>query len=54
MIGVTAGTVGSFLNQLTGLLTLWVGILVITGDLTIGELIAFRIISGYVVGLSLI
>ena len=51
MIGVSAGTVGSFLNQLTGLLTLWVGAyLVITGDLTIGELIAFRIISGYVVG----
>ena len=38
-------------SQLTGLLTLWVGAyLVITGDLTIGQLIAFRIISGYVVG----
>ena len=51
MIGVSAGTIGSFLNQLTGLLTLWVGaFLVISGDLTIGQLIAFRIISGYVVG----
>ena len=51
MIGVSAGTVGSFLSQLTGLLTLWVGAyLVIQGDLTIGQLIAFRIISGYVVG----
>lgn len=51
MIGVSAGTVGAFLNQLTGLLTLWVGAyLVIKGDLTIGQLIAFRIISGYVVG----
>lgn len=51
MIGVSAGTVGSFLNQLTGLLTLWVGAyLVIRGELTIGQLIAFRIISGYVVG----
>jgi ATP-binding cassette subfamily B protein len=51
MIGVSAGTVGSFLNQLTGLLTLWVGaFLVIKGELTIGQLIAFRIISGYVVG----
>ncbi len=51
MIGVSAGTVGAFLNQLTGLLTLWVGaFLVIKGELTIGELIAFRIISGYVVG----
>ena len=51
MIGVSAGTVGGFLNQLTGLLTLWVGaFLVIKGELTIGQLIAFRIISGYVVG----
>ena len=51
MIGVSAGTVGSFLNQFTSLLTLWVGAyLVIQGDLTIGQLIAFRIISGYVVG----
>ena len=51
LIGVSAGTIGSFLTQLTGLLTLWVGAyLVIQGDLTVGELIAFRIISGYVVG----
>ena len=51
MIGVSAGAVGGFLNQLTGLLTLWVGAyLVIQGELTIGQLIAFRIISGYVVG----
>ncbi len=51
LIGVTSGTIGGFLNQLTGLLTLWVGAyLVIQGDLTIGQLIAFRIISGYVVG----
>ncbi len=51
LIGISAGTVGAFLNQLTGLLTLWVGAyLVIQGDLTIGQLIAFRIISGYVVG----
>ena len=51
LIGVSSGTVGNFLNQLTGLLTLWVGaFLVISGDLTIGQLIAFRIISGYVVG----
>lgn len=51
MIGVSSGTIGGFLTQLTGLLTLWVGaFLVIQGDLTIGQLIAFRIISGYVVG----
>lgn len=50
LIGTSAGTIGNFLNQLTGLLTLWVGAyLVIEGELTIGQLIAFRIISGYVV-----
>ena len=51
LIGVSSGTVGGFLSQLNGLLTLWVGaFLVIQGDLTVGQLIAFRIISGYVVG----
>ena len=51
LISISTGTAGQFLNQLTGLLTLWVGAyLVIVGDLTIGQLIAFRIISGYVVG----
>ena len=51
LIGVTTSTIAQFLTQLTGLLTLWVGaFLVIQGDLTIGQLIAFRIISGYVVG----
>ena len=33
LIGVSTGTAGQFLNQLTGLLTLWVGAyLVIQGD----------------------
>ena len=51
LIGISTGTTGQFLSQLTGLLTLWVGaFLVIKGELTIGQLIAFRIISGYVVG----
>ncbi|WP_038542616.1 peptidase domain-containing ABC transporter [Synechococcus sp. KORDI-100] len=51
LIGVTTGTVADFLTQLTSLLTLWVGAyLVIQGELTIGQLIAFRIISGYVIG----
>jgi len=51
LINVSAGTAGEFLNNLTGLLTLWVGaFLVIKGELTVGQLIAFRIISGYVVG----
>ena len=51
LIGISTGTTGNFLNQLSSLITLWVGAyLVIQGDLTIGQLIAFRIISGYVVG----
>ena len=51
LIGVSTGTTGQFLNQVSGLITLWVGAyLVIKGQLTIGQLIAFRIISGYVVG----
>ncbi len=51
LIGSATATTGQFLNQLTSLLTLWVGaFLVIKGDLTIGQLIAFRIISGYVIG----
>ena len=51
LIGISTGTTGQFLSQLSGLITLWVGAyLVIKGDLTIGQLIAFRIISGYVVG----
>ena len=38
LIGVSTSTVGGFLSQLTGLLTLWVGAyLVIKGDLTIGS-----------------
>ena len=50
LIGISTGTTGQFLSQLSGLITLWVGAyLVIKGELTIGQLIAFRIISGYVV-----
>ena len=45
LIGISTGTTGNFLNQLSSLITLWVGAyLVIKGDLTIGQLIAFRII----------
>ena len=51
IICISTGTTGQFLSQLSGLITLWVGAyLVIKGELTIGQLIAFRIISGYVVG----
>ncbi|BAZ10202.1 cyclic nucleotide-regulated ABC bacteriocin/lantibiotic exporter [Calothrix sp. NIES-4071] len=44
-----AGSTSNFLNKLSALLVLWVGAyLVLQGELTLGELIAFRIISGYV------
>ena len=51
VLGATTGQIGSFLNQLSGLLVLWVGMwLVLEGQLTLGMLIAFRIISGNVTG----
>jgi ATP-binding cassette subfamily B protein len=44
-----ANSTSNFLNKLSSLLVLWVGAyLVLQGELTLGELIAFRIISGYV------
>ncbi|BAQ66889.1 peptidase domain-containing ABC transporter [Geminocystis sp. NIES-3709] len=44
-----ASSASNFLNKLSQLLVLWVGAyLVLEGDLTLGQLIAFRIISGYV------
>ena len=44
-----AGSTSHFLNQLSGLLVLWVGAyLVLNQQLTLGQLIAFRIIAGYV------
>jgi HlyB family type I secretion system ABC transporter len=49
--GTTAGSTSNFLNELSGLMVLWVGAyLVLRGELTLGQLIAFRIISGYVTG----
>ena len=51
VIGGAAGEIGSFLNQLSGLLVLWVGMsLVLKGEFSLGQLIAFRIISGNVTG----
>ncbi|WP_255003577.1 peptidase domain-containing ABC transporter [Cyanobium sp. HWJ4-Hawea] len=51
IIGATAGSIGAFFNEVGGLAVLWVGAyLVLKGELTIGQLIAFRIISGNVVG----
>ncbi len=47
----TYNSINQFLNQASSLAVLCVGAyLVIVGNLTLGELIAFRIISGYVVG----
>jgi subfamily B ATP-binding cassette protein HlyB/CyaB len=44
-----ANSTSQFLNKLSSLLVLWVGAyLVLKGELTLGELIAFRIISSYV------
>ena len=51
LIGATSGSIGSFFQEIGGLAVLWVGAyLVLQGDLTVGQLIAFRIISGNVVG----
>jgi HlyB family type I secretion system ABC transporter len=45
----TANAATTFLNQISSLLVLWVGAyLVLDGKLSLGQLIAFRIISGYV------
>ena len=44
-----AGSFSNFFNKLSGLLVLWVGAdLVLKGDLSLGQLIAFRIIASYV------
>jgi ATP-binding cassette, subfamily B, bacterial HlyB/CyaB len=45
----TASSISGFLNKFSSLLLLWVGAhLVLANQLTLGELIAFRIIAGYV------
>ncbi len=49
MTSTLAGSFSHFFNQLSGLLVLWVGAaLVLDGKLTLGQLIAFRIIASYV------
>ncbi len=51
VLGSSAGEIGNFLNQLSSLLIIWVGVYqVVNGDLSLGQLIAFRIIAGYVTG----
>ena len=50
-LGAASGEIGAFLNQLSGLLILWVGMwMVLKGEFTLGQLIAFRIIAGNVTG----
>jgi ATP-binding cassette subfamily B protein len=45
----TASSVSGFLQKLSGLMLLWAGAyLVLKNEMTLGELIAFRIIAGYV------
>ena len=47
--GTALGQTGQILQKLSQLMVLWVGAsLVLSGELTLGQLIAFRIISGYV------
>ena len=49
LTSTAASSTSNFLNKLSALLVLWVGAyLVLEGDLSLGQLIAFRIISGYV------
>jgi ATP-binding cassette subfamily B protein len=51
LLSTTAGSISSFLNKLSGLIVIWAGAsLVLQGSLSLGELIAFRIIAGYVTG----
>ncbi|MEI7951257.1 MAG: peptidase domain-containing ABC transporter, partial [Synechococcaceae cyanobacterium ELA182] len=51
LLSTTANTFSAFLNKLSSLLVIWGGAsLVLEGKLSLGELIAFRVISGYVTG----
>lgn len=51
MINTSFGSLSNLINTLSSLLVLWIGAgLVLNGELTLGGLIAFRIIAGYVVG----
>ena len=51
LLSTTANTFSAFLNKLSGLVVIWAGAaLVLQGSLSLGELIAFRIIAGYVTG----
>lgn len=50
-LGNIAGQVASFINKVTTLLILWAGArLVINGDLSVGQLVAFNMLAGRVSG----
>ncbi len=47
----SASAASNFLQQISGLIVIWAGAtLILNGQMTIGQLIAFRILSGYVTG----
>jgi HlyB family type I secretion system ABC transporter len=49
VLGTSTGQIGSFLNTLSSLLILWFGLrMVLDGQFTLGQLLAFRIFAGYV------
>ena len=51
VLGTGTGEIGAFLNQLSSLLIVWVGVYqVVGGQMSLGQMIAFRIIAGYVTG----
>ena len=51
VLGTTTGQIGAFLNTLSGLLILWAGLaMVLSGEFSLGQLLAFRIFAGYVTG----
>jgi len=51
ILGSSTSEIGNFLNQLSSLLIIWVGVYqVVNGEISLGQLIAFRIIAGYVTG----
>jgi ATP-binding cassette, subfamily B, bacterial HlyB/CyaB len=51
MLGTVSGSINNVVNNVSSLVVLWVGgSLVLQGEMTVGGLIAFRIIAGYVTG----
>ena len=47
----SANSISNLLQQVSGLIVIWAGaIIVLNGGMTLGQLIAFRILSGYVTG----